>query len=195
MTPGAAPTPDDPQATVDRPASPPDDNHPLFDRESFGRVYQETFPTVFRYACVLTGEASLAEDVAADVYLRAWRARDRFRGEGPVLSWLLAMTHNAAMTAHRRRARAMTANENLARPEATEGPESAHRSDRDTEGMESALRRLSPDQQAVVLLRFVDGRSHGEVAALLGRQAEAVRALQYRALKNLRKELGPAEEG
>ena len=59
----------------------------------FAQLYEATFDAVYRYAYVLTGRAELA----ADVYVRAWRARDAYRGQGTLLSWLLSITHNCAM--------------------------------------------------------------------------------------------------
>ncbi len=71
------------------------------DLAEFRGLYEESFDTVYRYACALTGDLSLAEDVAADTFMRAWRSRDNYRAEGPVLSWLLSITHNTARTAIR----------------------------------------------------------------------------------------------
>ena len=76
------------------------------DERTFASLYEETFAAVFRYAYVLTGNASLAEDVAADVYLRAWQYRQSFRADGSPLSWLLSITHNCAVRGRNPRPRA-----------------------------------------------------------------------------------------
>ena len=67
----------------------------------FAQLYEATFDAVYRYAYVLTGRAELA----ADVYVRAWRARDAYRGQGTLLSWLLSITHNCAMRVTQQRSR------------------------------------------------------------------------------------------
>ena len=74
-------------------------NQTVLDERTFGSLYAETFDTLFRYACALTGDQSLAEDVVADAYLRAWEQRRTFRQRGTVTSWLLSITHNTAISA------------------------------------------------------------------------------------------------
>jgi RNA polymerase sigma-70 factor (ECF subfamily) len=156
------------------------------DDEAFTRLYEESFDSVYRYAFVLTGDATQAEDLTADVYLQAWRSRDAYRGDGSPLSWLLAMTHNSAMSAHRRQARREAVHRRLDWQRAAPSPELGAVAADDAERLYAALRQLSWDHQIVILLRFFEGRSHGEVGELLDRAPQAVRALQYRALKKLR---------
>jgi DNA-directed RNA polymerase specialized sigma24 family protein len=55
------------------------------------------------------------------------------------------------------------------------------------------MRNLPDEQRLVVSLRFLENRSHEEAAAVLGKSAEATRALQYRALAALRRMLGEQE--
>ena len=54
-----------------------------------------------------------------------------------------------------------------------------------------ALQELPADQQRVLALRLFEGRSNAEIARTLGRSVEAIRALQYRALRHLWKRAGP----
>lgn len=170
---------------ADDTASPADD---------FSRLYHETFDAVFRYATLLAGNATIAEDIASEVYFKAWRSRDSFRGEGRPLSWLLSITHNTAATLLRRRARERPDSEAVdTHPAQTqEGPERSaeHAAERDR--LLDAIRRLTPEQQQVIFLRFYGDRSHAEIARQLGRNEEAVRALQYRALRQLRKVIEPS---
>ncbi|MEE9278359.1 MAG: RNA polymerase sigma factor [Dehalococcoidia bacterium] len=167
----------------------------MLDQESFERLYQETFDTVYRYACVLVDDPSLAEDLAADVYLRAWRNRDSFRRQSKPLSWLLAIAHNTAMSAHRQRARGIAANRELSILAETSAPGPFPDAGPTTGALYSAIRNLPSDQQQVILLRFFDGLSHVEVAEQLQKQPGAVRALQYRALKRLRSTLHSSVAG
>jgi RNA polymerase sigma-70 factor (ECF subfamily) len=53
--------------------------------------------------------------------------------------------------------------------------------------VQAAVRKLTDDQQQVIILRFFQGFSHDETAAIMGRSSGAVRVLQNRALKSLRK--------
>jgi RNA polymerase sigma-70 factor (ECF subfamily) len=161
--------------------------------EDFAAVYEATFDAVYRYATVLAGDPTVAEDIAAEVYFRAWRSRRSYRGEGTQLSWLLSITHNTAATLLRRRARERPNQEVVdKRSGSIEGPERHVENSSDREMLLEAIRKLTPEQQQVVILRFFGDRSHREIARELGRKEDAVRALQYRALKQLRKNFQPA---
>ena len=70
-----------------------------------------------------------------------------------------------------------------------DGPERQAENTSDREMLLEAIRKLTPEQQQVVLLRFFGDRSHREIARELDRKEDAIRALQYRALKQLRKNL------
>ncbi len=158
--------------------------------DEFGVLYQSTFETVYRYARMLMGNAPEAEDVTADVYLQAWRNRDGFRGGSSVVSWLLSITHNSAMSKLRKRGRETVGIEVYAEPtDPANSPERellAHATATEVRG---AIQRLTPKQQHVILLRFFAGLSHKEAGLRLGIAAGAVRALQFRALRTLRADI------
>ena len=157
------------------------------ERAQFAALYDETFDAVYRYARTLTSDAVIAEDVAAEVYLRAWRQRASFRGEGRPLSWLLSITHNFAITTMRKAGReTIDAEVGLKRESPAPSPESAAIATGQREMILAALQHLTPEQQQVVVLRFFADWSHAEIGAQLGRKESAVRALQYRALRRLR---------
>ena len=156
-------------------------------REWFEALYAETFDGVFRYAQLLLRDAHRAEDVTAEVFLRAWRSRDSYRGEGSHLSWLLAITHNVAHSILR--STREVADVDLLRDceDGAAGPEAEFFLSVDAERVQEAVRLLTPEQQQVIFLRFFEGLPHEAVAARMGRNANAVRAIQFRALSRLRK--------
>ncbi|MEE9278262.1 MAG: sigma-70 family RNA polymerase sigma factor [Dehalococcoidia bacterium] len=157
------------------------------EREGFGRLYCETFDTVYRYASTLTSNATEAEDIAAEVFIRAWQSRARFRGEGSVLSWLLSITHNCAQTAIRKRGRESVDLDLVAgRADPAVDPGTALCARAFGMELQFAIRELTPSQQQVIFLRFVEGLSTEAIARRLGRGPDAVRALQSRAIKSLR---------
>ncbi|MEE9278491.1 MAG: sigma-70 family RNA polymerase sigma factor [Dehalococcoidia bacterium] len=164
-----------------------------FTLEEFRDLYEDTFDTVFRYAQTLTSNPSLAEDVAADAYLRAWNKRHTFRGDGTALSWLLSITHNCAQTALRRQSINIVDTSVLdQRPDPVATPEECVVASEKSSQLQLAIQRLTPEQQQVIFLRFFEGFSSVEVAQRLNRPATSVRSLQYRALKSLRRYLDGA---
>jgi RNA polymerase sigma-70 factor (ECF subfamily) len=160
------------------------------DAAAFGALYEETFDAVYRYALVLSNDRDVAEDIAAEVYLRAWRKRGAFRGDGRFLSWLLSITHNYASTSLRRAGREVADDDAVRRgaDQTAEDPAPALSSEQCGQ-LYAAIRALTPEQQRVIVLRFFEEWPHARIAEHLGRQASAVRSLQYRALQRLRLEL------
>ena len=159
----------------------------LQDTVAFEAVYQETFSAVYRYACILMGDPTRAEDLAAEVYLLAWRARGSYRGTGTPLSWLLSITHNTAAKfrdGERRYLQTPALMEGTADGDPT--AEAALVAADAAAGVRAAIRMLTLAQQQVIVLRFFEDLSVAEVAERLGRQPAAVRALQYRAKQALR---------
>lgn len=153
----------------------------------FVQTYENNVDSVYRYAVLLVHDADRAEDVTADVFLRAWRSRDSFRGEGTPLSWLLSITHNSALSLLRREHGDADIDAVAEPGDSSLDPGDRLDAESDAEALREAIRRLTPEQQHVVLLRFFEGLSHEEVAARLGRNPNAVRAIQFRALCRLRK--------
>ncbi len=160
------------------------------EREQFAALYDETFDAVYRYARTLTSDSVVAEDVAAEVYLRAWRQRASYRGEGRPLSWLLSITHNLAITTMRKAGRETVDPEaGKAGVSQAPDPETAAIAAGQRATILAAMQQLTPEQQQVVVLRFFADWSHAEIAEQIGRKESAVRALQYRGLRRLRRVL------
>ncbi len=161
----------------------------------FATLYEHTVGSVYRYAYVLVHDAWLAEDVTAETYLRAWKGRSSYRGDGAALSWLMAIAHNVAISALRQRKETVdlhaVANQPLDGEDADlSGPLADQAREEELHGLLlQAIQQLTPEQQQVVYLRFFEGLSHQEIADRLGKRPGAVRAIQFRALGRLRQRL------
>jgi RNA polymerase sigma-70 factor (ECF subfamily) len=161
------------------------------DAAAFGRLYDRHFAAVYGYLAHQGVTPAEAEDLAAEVFLRALEALPGYRWTGlPVRAWLLRIARNRLVDAWRQRARRPSA------PLAAAGalPDAARTADParwlvekvDRERLLVAVARLTTLQRQVVTLKFAGGRSNGEAAAVLGRSAGAVKALQHAALDTLR---------
>ncbi len=198
LTPTSAAPPDPRRLPTRRDPSPPTqiastDQDALQSQDQFARIYERTFDAVYRYACILSDNPHEAEDLVAEAYLRAWTNRHTYQRNGRVLAWLLSITHNLSVSRARRRATATQGRRQLAHgQQATPSAEHHASQSQDTAHLFHAIRRLPTAQQQVIALRFLGGCSNGQVARALGKREDAVRALQYRALKQLRQSLEPA---
>lgn len=157
------------------------------DRESawIDALFRQHCERVFRYAFALLGDSSAAEDVSAEVFVRAWQRRHSLRDESRVAAWLLAIARRLAAEyvrgrARRRQFEVPIEHRDWPRAEEAGEPENCDRIWR-------CFRKLTSEQQQVLYLRFVEGRCHEEVARMLGRTPGAVRAAQFRALARMRR--------
>jgi RNA polymerase sigma-70 factor (ECF subfamily) len=157
--------------------------------EAFGRLYDRYVTTVHRYAYARLGDRMLAEDVTSETFLRALRRIGTVTYMGrDVGAWFVTIARNLILD-HVKSGRAryeVTTGEqrDVDRP-VFEGPEAAAMSRLGTEELLRCVRRLAPDQQECIVLRFLHGLSVAETAEVMERNAGAVKALQHRAVRRL----------
>lgn len=160
------------------------------DVESFGTIYDLCLDDIYRYVFYRVGARQDAEDVTEDVFIRAFRGLDRYEiREVPFAAWLFRIAHNTVADHYRRQgARLDTTGDMTAVPEPAD-PEAhaALGAGLAAEDLAALIGRLTAEQQQVIILRFIEGLKIDEVASITGRTAEAIKALQHRALAALRK--------
>ncbi|HEU4760539.1 MAG TPA: sigma-70 family RNA polymerase sigma factor [Dehalococcoidia bacterium] len=160
------------------------------DRSAWDEIFNRYYHRVYVFVFARVGDATAAEDLAADVFVEAWRGIRRFTYRGvPLLSWLYRIAHNLLADFLTKRNRTKT-------QPLGEGPREAADPQDDAERVvlwqtvAGALRRLTREQQVVLVSRFVEGMSLAETAALMGKNENAVKQLEFRALRSVRKTLG-----
>ena len=160
------------------------------DRVAFEFIYNETVDEVYRYLVAQVRSATHAEDLAANVFLKAWvRARSYRAGSGKYRQWLFAIARNEARDAWRRAQRT----EHVRLLDETDVvDESGRDNGAERTLMFAALAELNEEQRQVVILRFFAGLSHAQIADLLKKREGAVRAQLFRALRQLRKVMDDA---
>ena len=156
------------------------------DRSAAGALCEQHWRAVYALVDARLGERTEAEDVTQDAFSRLWGAFGRFEGDrlGPYLRTI-------ALNLARNRLRDAGRHPHEVLPEvlhADPGPsvEQTVVTEETRRELLDALRQLAPEHREVLTLRLLDGRSVAEVAEMLTRTPEAVRALQYRALQHLR---------
>jgi RNA polymerase sigma-70 factor, ECF subfamily len=159
------------------------------DTEAFGTLYERHAPRVSRHAYFLTGDAVLAEDITAQVFLKAFEAIPRYEERGlPFTAWLLRITCNLVINhkkAHKNNGHAQLP-ETLEADEGEHSPETSCESKMDGERVWREVKKLPNEQRQVIVMRFVDDLGYPDIAGILGKSVGAVRVIQFRALANLR---------
>jgi RNA polymerase sigma-70 factor (ECF subfamily) len=160
------------------------------DPDAVGELYRRYARAVYRYAFYRLGDPERAEDVTADVFVRALEALPRFRERGvPFSAWLYRIAAARVADEFRRRRRRPTQSVPWELVEGSPSPEEKAEERFTAEQLRRLVGQLPEIQQQVVVLRFVERLSHAEVARILRRSEGAVRVLQYRALQTLKRML------
>ena len=164
------------------------------DSAAFGELYERHRDSIYRYCLSRTGSTHDAEDLTGDVFVKALQSLDRYHDRGlPFVAFLYRIARNAAID------RSRTLKQPLSMDLLLTDPASGHNVEAEaTLAVERgvlmvALTRLKPEHREVIAMRFIEGYSAVEVAAILGKTEGGVRTLQHRALQRLRKAFEEAE--
>jgi RNA polymerase sigma-70 factor (ECF subfamily) len=160
------------------------------------RVYTAYAPALFRFFLAMVGDRPTAEDLTGDVFKSAIEGLPRFRGPVEALGgWLFRIARHDLSDYRRRQARRLVQPlDDLLEEAALAGgavdPEELALDRVEGDRVLAALRQLTPDQHEVLLLRLVADLTAPEVARILNKSTDAVKALQHRGLASLARVLG-----
>ncbi len=165
-------------------------------QEEFSLIYRTYYPRLMAYALSRLREREVAEDIVAEVFVRAFTHWGSLRDKGALEGWLFRIAHNLVVS--HVRARAKTCRWVWERGHgAGESLEEAAVAQDELARMRAALARLPERYQRVLTLRFEAGLSHRQIAQVLGLSEVNVRVILLRALRRLRLllEVGISAEG
>ena len=162
---------------------------------AFGLLYDRHVDAIYRYVYYRVRDDAEAEDLTSDVFMRALKAMPRYEPRQAFLAWLYRIARNAIIDRARRGNRQVPFEDALEHPMPDQivepDVELLARADSDT--LREALKKLTPLQQEVLVLRFLEGYSTHEIAKLVGKREGTVRGIQFRAIGALR-QLIPSRE-
>ncbi|TXS56299.1 ECF subfamily RNA polymerase sigma factor, BldN family [Streptomyces sp. t39] len=156
--------------------------------EAFGRLYDQYSDTVYRYIYYRVGGKATAEDLTSETFLRALRRISTFTWQGRDFgAWLVTIARNLVAD-HFKSSRfrlEVTTGEMLDANEVERSPEDSVLESLSNAALLEAVRKLNPQQQECVTLRFLQGLSVAETARAMGKNEGAIKTLQYRAVRTL----------
>lgn len=165
-----------------------------WEQEALVEIYETHSAELYRYAARQLGDAALAEECVAETFSRFLRALHA--GNGPahhLRAYLYRIAHNWITDLWHQRTASVDAGPQASDLAAEDPlPELIERLRLDS--VRAALAELTPEQRQVVVLRYLEGWPHDEIARVLQKSKGSVKALQHRALANLRRMLLNGEQ-
>lgn len=160
------------------------------DGEAFGQLYDRYVDVVHRYIAYRVTNHSLTEDLTSETFLRALRRISSYTWQGRDFgAWLVTIARNLIADHFKSsRYKLELATSDLVEAGAersSAGPEDQVLTGITNTSLFEAVKKLNAEQQECIVLRFLQGMSVAETATILGKNENAIKALQYRAVKSL----------
>lgn len=168
------------------------------DPPPFEFVFSKYKERIFRLICRMMGDEEEAKDLVSEVFLAAYKAYHRFRGESDVYSWLYRIAINRTLNRIKRKSRIVSLDNPLGKDKRGEdifhevvssrdGPEGLQERKEVIEAVRQAIARLPSKYREVIVLREIENLSYEEIAATLEISTETVGVRLYRAREKLRR--------
>ncbi len=160
--------------------------------EAFSFLYNQNVNRIYNYIFYRVGSEHDAEDITSRVFYRAFGHITRYEDKGvPFSAWLYRIAHNLIANWHRDRQRRkeVSLDDQPEIPHRVDLPETWIEKKQEMELLLRGIRRLAPERQQLILLKFLDDLSNAEIAVIMGRTEGAIKSLYHRALIALKQEM------
>lgn len=158
---------------------------------ALAQLFDVFFEKLRRYAYYQTGDLDGAEDIAADAIRAAIESLDRFDDRGGMLSaWMYGIARNLVARQYRDHSRGREVGMDQAEAlRSGDMPEDRVLRDLSYEELYAAISMLPGEQREVIVLRYIEGYGSQDVGRIMGKRSGAVRGIQHRAIRSLRRKL------
>ncbi len=165
------------------------------DGEAFSQLYEAYFAPVYRFIYFRVADELLAEDMASQVFLKAWENLHSYRPRGPFLAWLYAIARNAVIDSYRTRKQVISLEDAAPIASQEEKLDDQLELEFEVKALQTAMQRLTQEQQEVITLKFIADYNTTQIAKEMGKSEGAIRALQMRALQALARAMKKDQNG
>ena len=160
-------------------------------QSDFEVVYTEYFTPLFRYTISQIKNREIAEDITQTVFLKFLKQRSGLNSNNlPSLSYFFTIARNTIIDYWRKKKEiSMDISEVVFSSLINNQESSQDKLEKESKinNLEKALDNLTYEQKEALTLRFISDLSNKEISQVLGKSEEAIRQIQYRAIKKLRK--------
>lgn len=162
------------------------------DPEAFSFLYSQNVTRIYNYIYYRIGSEDDAEDITSRVFFRAFGHIKTYEDKGiPFSAWLYRIAHNLIANWHRdkQRKKEVSLDDQPEIPHRVDLPETWVEKNQEMELLLKGIRRIAPDRQQLILLKYLEDLSNAEIAQIMGRTEGAIKSLYHRALLSLKEEL------
>jgi len=140
------------------------------DREAFRLLFETYKDRVFSIAVYSLGDRAIADDVTQQIFLKLFTAIGQFRGDSEFTTWLYRLVVNACLDERRRARRLVSWGDSVAmkNPSEKRSQEKQYARKEIAEAVQNAISQLKPKFRLPILLKYVEGLSYDEIAAVMG---------------------------
>jgi RNA polymerase sigma-70 factor (ECF subfamily) len=157
------------------------------EEDIFAQLYQEHIYAVFNYCLYRVGDAVVAEDLTADIFERAWRARRRYDPRQAMFStWLFTIARRRVIDWQRRRGRQRMVGLDEQLPSPLPGPGTLTLEAEDQHRLHRLIQNLPQDAQELLAMKFGAGMTNRQIAEVVDKSETAVGSALYRLVRKLR---------
>jgi len=150
---------------------------------AFGLLYDKYQPQIYRFVYLKVSHREEAEDLTHQIFLKSWSSIDKYDFQGfPFSSWLYQIARNQVIDYYRTKKVNTNLEDVIGTQVETFSYSSAIDDGVDMERVKKAIYQLNPQQQDVIILRFIEDLSLLETASILDKTEIAVKLLQHLSL-------------
>lgn len=155
------------------------------DKQAFGELIERYKGMIFTMINRILGNPSEAEDVAQDVFIRAYKAIPRFRKEAKFSTWLYRICHNLCITLVEKRRKQTDFSYRMESDQ--NSVELAYERKEIQEKVRGLISKLPPVYGSAITLRHIQGLSYKEISEILGKPLGTTKSTISRAREQLKK--------
>jgi len=160
------------------------------DEDAFAQLYDTYVDRIYRYIAYRVNNTEVARDLTGEVFLRVVEGLPTYEPRtSPFLAWIYRIAHARVIDYYRTtNIRRETIDFDSLNVQAEDqNPEESTIQAIDEAEVRKAIANLSPDQQQVIIWRYIEGYNLQETATLIGKTVGAVKVIQHRAVQVLAK--------
>ena len=155
--------------------------------EAFGLLYDHYLPKIYRFVFLKVGRREEAEDLTHQVFLNSWQHIANYQSMGHPFSTLLyRMARNEVIDYIRTKKNPIPLDELAHDPSVDQEVDRHFDIGLQIHDVQNAMHTLTPEQQDVVIMRFVDELTNKEISEVLQKSEGTIRIIQHRAIKKLK---------